>query len=336
MTAGNVLVTCGGKWVGMVLQLRRAMAAVGPLAGGKIFIADRAPLTPAGHFADGSFVVPPIDDPGYAGCLADICRRHGVAVVVPLIDLDLLRLAPHREQFTAAGARLVCPEPDLTDLCFDKSRFAGFAAAEGILTPRRVAPEDLATAPMPLFCKPGRGFGSINAGLCSSLERAREILALRPDTIFEEYVRAAEISVDAYIASSGRCTVRVQRIRDKVVGGEAVQSHTVRIPPVRDAAAATIDALARRGLRGPLNVQVFASDPPRVIEVNTRLGSASVLSNVASGGRLFTAVLAEACGLPADGDPDDYREGVSLYRFLGDVFHDGASVLDSVPGRTGR
>jgi carbamoylphosphate synthase large subunit len=189
---------------------------------------------------------------------------------------------------------------------------------------------------MPLFCKPGRGFGSINAGLCSSLERAREILALRPDTIFEEYVRAAEISVDAYIASSGRCTVRVQRIRDKVVGGEAVQSHTVRIPPVRDAAAATIDALARRGLRGPLNVQVFASDPPRVIEVNTRLGSASVLSNVASGGRLFTAVLAEACGLPADGDPDDYREGVSLYRFLGDVFHDGASVLDSVPGRTGR
>jgi len=94
--------------------------------------------------------------------------------------------------------------------------------------------------------------------------------------------------------------------------------------------------LARRGLRGPLNVQVFASQPPLVIEVNTRLGSASVLSNVATGGRFFAAVLAEACGLPVDGDPDDYREGLSLYRFLGDVFHDGDSVLDSVPGRAGR
>ena len=336
MTAGNVLVTCGGKWVGMVLQLRRAMAAVGPLAGGKIYVADRAPLTPAGHFADGSFVVSSIDDPGYADCLADICRRQGVAVVVPLIDLDLLRLAPHHAQFAAAGARLVCPDPDLTDLCFDKSRFAQFAAAEGILTPRRFAVEDLATAPMPLFSKPARGFGSIHAGLCSSVKQAREILTLRPDTIFEEYVRAAEISVDAYLASSGRCIVRVPRIRDKVVGGEAVQTHTVRIPPVRDAALATIEALARRGLRGPLNVQVFASEPPRVIEVNTRLGSASVLSNVACGGRLFAAVLGEACGLPADGDPDDYREGVSLYRFLGDVFHDGDSVLDCLPGRAGR
>jgi len=336
MTAGNVLVTCGGKWVGIVLQLHRAMSAVGPLAGGKLFVADRARLTPAGHFADGSFVVPSVDDPAYAGCLVDLCRRQGVAVVVPLIDLDLLRLAPHRGQFAAAGARLVCPEPGLTDLCFGKSRFAEFAAAEGIPTPHRFAAEDLASAPMPLFCKPARGFGSIGSGLCSSVEEARQILSQRPDTIFEEYVRAAEISVDAYIACSGRCTVRVQRVRDKVVGGEAVQTHTVRIPPVRDAAAAAIDALARRGLRGPLNVQVFASQPPLVIEVNTRLGSASVLSNVATGGRFFAAVLAEACGLPVDGDPDDYPEGLSLYRFLGDVFHDGDSVLDSVPGRAGR
>jgi carbamoylphosphate synthase large subunit len=189
---------------------------------------------------------------------------------------------------------------------------------------------------MPLFCKPARGFGSIGSGLCARAKEAREILARRPDTLFEEYVQAAEISVDAYIARSGRCTVRVPRIRDKVVGGEAVQTHTVRLGPVREAAAAAIDALARRGLRGPLNVQLFASEPPRVIEVNTRLGSASVLSNVATGGRLFASVLGEACGLTAEGNPDDYREGVSLYRFLGDVFHDGTSVLDCVPGRAGR
>jgi carbamoylphosphate synthase large subunit len=92
------------------------------------------------------------------------------------------------------------------------------------------------------------------------------------------------VSVDAYISHSGKCIVCVQRIRDKVVAGEAYRSHTVNIPAVRDLAMRTIEALFKLGLRGPLNVQIFACDPPVLIEVNARLGSASVFSSVACGG----------------------------------------------------
>ena len=96
-------------------------------------------------------------------------------------------------------------------------------------------------------------------------------------------------------------------------------------------------ALARRGFAGPLNVQLFGPDEqghgPRVIEANLRLGSGSVLGNVATRGRLFHALLAEAAGVTSaddfiPGEPSDYEVGVQLDRYLGDVF--------SVQGRVER
>jgi carbamoyl-phosphate synthase large subunit len=331
--AANVLVTCGGKWVGMLLQLKQAMREVPPLRQGKILVADRAPITPAGHFADGAFVVPPITEPDYVDALVDVCRQQGVRVLVPLIDVDMIRLTPHASRFAEVGTRLACPLAELVDLCFDKASFEAFARVERIPTPRQYAPQELDAAAYPLFFKPSRGFGSVGSGLCRSPREAREALQANPTLVFQEYLQGAEVSVDCYIAATGRCTVRVQRIRDKVVGGEAVQTHTVHLDGVRQVVARTVDALARRGLRGPLNVQVFASGETPVFDVNPRLGSASVLSNVATRGRLMRSLLSECCGLAVDGDPEDYQEGLHLYRFWGDVFHDGADIEGAVPGK---
>jgi carbamoyl-phosphate synthase large subunit len=322
-TANNVMITCGGKWVGHVVQLRRAMGQLPAYAGASIFVADRAEVTPAGHFADRSFVVPPITDEGYVDALEAICRNEGVRVLIPLIDVDLLRLAPHRDRFAALGTHLAAPPEELAELCFDKGKFEAMARAEGIRVPRSFSADELDGAPYPLFCKPPRGFGSVGAGICPNRAEAEKVLQSGADVMFQEYVDAPEISVDAYVAADGRCTVRVQRIRDKVVGGEAVQSHTVRLAGVGETAARTIDALSRRGLRGPLNVQVFACGEPAVIEVNPRLGSAVVLSNAACGGRLLRSLLAECCGHSVDGDPEDYDDNLHLYRYLGDMIHNG-------------
>ena len=49
--------------------------------------------------------------------------------------------------------------------------------------------------------------------------------------------------MDAYINTGGRCIVRVPRIRDKIVDGEAVQAHTIRSAPVADLVDRTVAAL---------------------------------------------------------------------------------------------
>lgn len=327
----NVMVSCGGNWVGMVWHLRWAMGEVGALRGGAVVVADMAGPTPAGVFAGRQVVVPPIADPGYVDALLAACRGNEVRVLVPLIDIDLNRLAPHAAEFEAAGTKVVCPPPDLCELCFDKSLFQRFAEAEGLNPPRAYGPEELEDAPYPLFYKRRRGFGSVGTGRARSPEAMREALALDPELLVQEFVDAPEASVDAFVAPSGRCSVRVQRIRTKVVGGEAWRSVTVSCEPVRELADRAIGALAERGLRGPLNLQVFCSDPPRIGEVNPRLGSASVFSNFACQGRLIRSVLAGACGEEVEGDPDDYRVGLQLRRFLGDMYSDDERVLGVVP-----
>jgi carbamoyl-phosphate synthase large subunit len=329
----NVLVNSGGKWVGMVLQLREAMQKVPALRTGRILVASMERLTPAGCFADEALVVPPIASDEYIERLLEICIRKKVRVVVPLIDLDLVRLAPHLGAFARAGTTVVCPEPDLVDLCFDKRRFEEFLKDEDLPYPPTYEPSRLKKAEYPLFYKRRLGFGTIGSGVSKSYEEAQTILSKYDDLIWQQYIGSPEVSVDAYISISGKCIACVQRIRDKVVAGEAYRSHTVNIPAIRDLAMRAIEALAEKGLRGPLNVQLFASDHPLLLEVNTRLGSASVFSNVACRGRLMRAVLDEACGEISDGAPDDYIVGLELYRFLGEVYHLGREIVKISPAR---
>ncbi|HEX9821812.1 MAG TPA: ATP-grasp domain-containing protein [Methylomirabilota bacterium] len=331
MTATNVLVTCGGTAVGMVLQLKQALGEVPALRGGGVFVADCAAIPPAAYFADATFVVPAIEHPGYVDDLLDVCRRHAVRVVLPLIDPDLDRLAPHLRRFADEGTTVVCPAPALVELCLDKCRFEAFARGEGLAYPTTHAAHALAPGMFPLFAKRRRGFGSVGAGICCSLAEAQARLARYPDLVFQEVIDAEELSVDAYVSAHGRCTVRVPRVRDLVVGGEAKRSHTVRSGPVAGLADRTIEALARHGLRGPLTVQIFGGACPTLIEVNTRVGSGCVLSNVATDGRLFRSILHEACSEVSTGDPDDYHGGFHLSRYFGDVIHDGTGLVASFP-----
>jgi carbamoyl-phosphate synthase large subunit len=330
--SGSVVVTCGGKWVGMILQLRQAMRRHPQLRDARIVVASCDALTAAGCFADAAEQVPLIRDPEYVDRLLDVCRRHEARVVIPLIDLDLERLAPHAERFAAAGARLVCPTPELVELCLDKLLFERFCREHGLAHPPYRELAELDEQSFPVFGKRRRGFGSIGSGICRTADEAREMVAAAPDTLFQPVIEAPEISVDAYVAASGACIVRVPRSRDKVVAGEAYRTRTLPASPVTELARRTVEALASGGLRGPLNVQLFDADPPCLIEVNTRLGSASVLSNMAVGGRLLDALLDEALGGEAGGDPDAYDVGLSLTRFLGDVFHHGTDVVALLPG----
>lgn len=99
MRMRNVLVTFGSGWVGLVGQLKQAMRTVPALRDGQLLVADRAALTPAGCFADAAVRVPEVASPAYVDHVLDLCRTRAVRVLVPHLDLDLDRLAPHLGRF---------------------------------------------------------------------------------------------------------------------------------------------------------------------------------------------------------------------------------------------
>jgi carbamoyl-phosphate synthase large subunit len=292
------------------------------LRSGKVYVAGVEPRTSAGAFADDQFVVPRISDEQYISSLLDLCDKAEIRVLLPIIDVDVMRLAPHAEEFSQRGTSLVAPTLEIGRLCIDKTEFSMFAGQHKIRVPRCVSQTSLAEAQYPVFFKRRCGFGSIGSGIARSFGEARIAMANDADLVFQEFFAESELSVDAFISHTGSTVFAVQRVRDKMIGGEAIRSHTVKDNGIGKAALELLGALAKRGLSGPVNVQMFASDPPAVFDVNPRLGSASVLSNVATGGRLFASVLQEACGGTARSESvDAYEEGLYLYRYLGDVFY---------------
>lgn len=331
----NVLITCGGRWAGMVAQVRATLPQVPALAAGRVIVADLEIVAPAGHFAHEAVAIPPMKDPGYVPRLLEVCREKQVRVLLPLIDLDMAQLVPHHDAFAAAGVTLMAPAPELMEVCFDKVAFHAFAQAHGLRTPRLYASEELDSAPYPLFHKLRHGFGSRSTGFVTSAAKARELLAEDPNLLFMEGLSGPELSVDALISRDGRILHAVQRIRDKVIGGEVARSHTVKLGPVTQAVEKALRALAGAGFHGPANLQLFLSEEPALFDVNLRLGAGgSTLANMATGGHFFESMLREACGDLAPAPKRDYEEGLALYKYAGDLFYgaDGA-VRQAFPGQ---
>jgi len=328
----NIIITGGGKWVGIVLQFKKAMQAVKPLADSQLFIASMEKLTPAGCFVDGAFQVPPVKENHYVEHLLEICLSNEVGIIIPLMDIDLLRLAPYRSQFNQHKITLLCPPEALVKLCSDKQNFYQYCQKQHLNYPRLFKAANIQLQDFPLYYKPRFGFGSLSTGVLYTPEQLKALLTQNhDDLLFQEYLSAPEISIDALISINHTVTFRVPRQRDKIVAGEVYKSHTVDLSDITELADKLLQCLASEGYVGPLNLQIFASTPPMLIEVNPRLGSGSVLSNAATEGRFFAAILAEACGQVWVDSPNNYIVDLSLYRYLGDVFYKDNKLFDIIP-----
>src|SRR5947208_2703608 len=80
--ATNVLITAGSRRVALVQAFQRAVAPIG----GRVFVTDIDPLSPAVHVADAAVRVPLSTDAGYLRAIEDLCRQEQIALLVPTID----------------------------------------------------------------------------------------------------------------------------------------------------------------------------------------------------------------------------------------------------------
>ena len=82
-----------------------------------VVAADPNPLAPAQYAAHRRRAVPPIHDPAYVPALRELCEEFGVALVVPLTDLDIEVLARAR---VAGELPAFVPDPDVAGAMYDK------------------------------------------------------------------------------------------------------------------------------------------------------------------------------------------------------------------------
>src|ERR671933_1606757 len=146
----TVLFTCAGLRVDIVTAFREA--------GATTIAVDVDRYAPALYKADRSALVGRIEADGYVPKLRDLVRAHDVDVIVPLADMDQLKLAQARDELEAL---VLLPDADVVDRMGDKYAAHLLFEERRIDSPPTYLPEELpGDLEFPVLVKARRGYGS--------------------------------------------------------------------------------------------------------------------------------------------------------------------------------
>ena len=319
----TILISSAGRRVGLIECWRDAATRLGIEL--SVLAADVDAATSAAcHVADERFSVPRCDSPGYIDAVLEICRTHGVDLVVPTIDTELQVLSDNASRFADIGTAVHVSDPLTIQIVRDKARTMQVLADHGLPVPRTASPEDVRRKPdawkWPLFLKP-RG-GSASRGL-KRIRTPDEIPDVSDEpVILQEFFDGPEFTINAFVDPAGhlRCAIPHERLR--VRAGEVEKGITRRDETLEQFASAIVQALP--GLRGVFCFQVIV-DPdrgPGIIEINARFGGGYPLADRA-GARFCQWILEELTNRPSSAG-NDWTENIMMIRFDHAVYLENA------------
>jgi len=295
--------------------------------GYRVLAADIDPQASGLYLADKGLVVPRGDSADFLPALRRICRREKVAVVIPLVDEELLAAGG----LEADAVEVLLPRPEFTRTCLDKYLLMQALDEHKIAVPEtRLAQDGGAGLGFPLVVKPRRGRGS------------RGLFIARDQTSLDEHLAASAVPADQLLLQShiegDEFTVSVVVWRDgkvqAVVPKQIVVKRgitriavTRRVPAIRELC---IQIQAALNADGPFNVQLridTRSGQPLPFEINPRLSTTTVLTKKA-GVDEIGGLTAQALGRAGSRLSDDWREGVAMVRHYGEFYMDEAEFLN--------
>jgi hypothetical protein len=216
------------------------------------------------------------DDPECAKDITAFVAKRKITHVVPLMDEAAVLCGDMPQCIGSPG--------NVAMLCYDKLHFRNWMTEHhpDIYPAARFAK-------YPKFAKPRFGHGARGTKVLNS----PATIEMSASWVIQDYVDGDEVSVDLFLRG-GQCIGAVARSRDRVEGGEVVESTVLEpeaaVAYIIDAAAVSADI----GIVGPANVQFKGS---KIIEVNARFGGGAVLS-IAAGLPLVQLALGHAVAGP--------------------------------------
>ncbi len=310
----NLLFTSVGRRVELLRAFKQAYQDLN--LPGKIIAIDIDPLAPALQIADEYYLVPRLNNSEYTPTLVDICKQEQVCRIFPLIDPDIPKLAQHRDEIEATGARLSVVPLASAERTNDKWETYQFFSSLDLPTPRSWLPEHLPTAHLPnfpLFIKPRDGSASSNTYRVNNQKELDFFLDYVPSPIIQEYLPGPEVTNDVICDVDGEVFAIVSRQRIEVRGGEVSKGKTIHNPIILEGAKKIAEALPAIG---PITVQCMMKDNvPHFTEINARLGGGAPLA-IKAGANFPKWLLAKIADINIDIPPiGTYHHPLYLTRF---------------------
>lgn len=236
-------------------------------------------------------LVPRADAPDYVSTMAELCEHEQVDAVLPLIDPDIAVLGA-----AGVGVPLASVGPDEAEVVSDKWLTYLWLKEHKIPTVQTWLPDDSASAsyPLPVFMKPRRGSGGVDAFAVQTPEALAFFTGHIDSPVVQELLAGPEVTVDVIVGRDGEVLATAQRKRLAVRGGEVSRGEVIDDPSITRLVDQVVSALRPTG---PVTVQgMYDEDGEfRVTEINARMGGGLPLA-VAAGVPVVDLLVASHAG----------------------------------------
>jgi len=319
----QVLFTCAGRRVELLTAFSRAARSLGLKLG--VHAADAEAHFAASCIADRVHHVPPARSADYIPTLLRIARRAKIDLLIPLLDVELLKLARARESFARVSCGAVVSSPRVVRTCRDKLAMFDFLTRSGIDTPQTWTPGEVMRRRghrFPYFLKPRRGSASQGNFVIRNQADLTALVPYVPDAIVQQFISGVEHTLDVYTGFDGRPRCVVPRERIEVRGGEVTKARTVKHAGIIETGVRVVEAL--KECVGLITIQLILTRDGRilVIEVNPRFGGGVPLA-IQAGADFPKWLLAEWLGQRPRIRLAHFREGLIMLRYHQSFFKGG-------------
>lgn len=273
----NILVLSAGRRVELIERFKRARQKLGIES--KIVAVDISKTAPALYFADGYHLIPRISDEKYIDAIIDVCQREDIALIVPTIDTELLKLAENHERIEGAtNAKVLLSDMRVVEICRNKNNTQRFFEENGFGVPKLLSKQDIEDKnySFPLFIKPKDGSSSINTFKINNEEELNFFSKYVKEPMIQEFMQGTEYSVDVFCDFDARPITVVPRIRVAVRSGEIAKG---QITKDREIIADVMRMLDILKPIGHITIQCMKTDKGiEYIEINPRFGGGAPMS----------------------------------------------------------
>lgn len=216
----NILLTSVGRRVELLKAFRQSMCQFN--IKGKIIAVDSKQNAPACFLADTAELVPKINDPTYIDSLLDICDRHSIDLLIPLIDTELQILSLHQQQFRDRGITLLISSVATNEICYSKKKTSIFFEKIGVKTPKIYELNEVTELDLPLILKPDTGSSSVGLYCIQNQAELEFFSTYVEDAIVQELITGEEYTIDILVDFQGKVISIVPRLRIETRAGEII------------------------------------------------------------------------------------------------------------------
>lgn len=323
MSEFNILMTSVSSKVLLVNEFKRAL--VDENVEGEIIGIDVNPLSAALYFCDEYKICPRLDDLDFLNYIERICSEKNIKLIIPTRDEDVIYFSKNKHYLERKlGLKVMVPDFDVANRCFDKFEFYNFLTKHGIPTIKSWV-EVSNEITFPCVVKARKGSGARTFFIVESKNELLEKIKDTDELFIQEFVEGAEYTIDYFADFEGKCISIVPRIRVKVIAGESKVGVTVKDKQITELCSILGQKI---GLIGHNVIQCFKTEAGDIkfIEINPRFGGASNLSFAA--GRRTPRYLVQLL-LNKDLNVQPFKENLVMLRYSEDIFIDEHDRIDN-------